>query len=64
MSVGQRELQIKIMPMTVPETDSDRALFAVFDFLLADKPQQITEHNIEKLKLPNNDYEKRISQVN
>lgn len=53
------ELQIKIMQQPTPVDDSDRAMFAIFDFLLADKSQQIANDEPEKLKLPKHDYGKR-----
>lgn len=56
------ELQIKIMQQLIPADDSDRAMFAIFDFLLADKSQQIADDEPEKLKLPKHDYEKRDNQ--
>ncbi len=40
------KLQIKIMPPTVPENDSDRALFTLFDFLLTDNTHHVEEKNL------------------
>lgn len=56
MSSEQQILQIKVVTQSIPENDSDRAIFAVFDFLLTDKPQLITERSVEKLKLLNHDH--------
>ncbi len=44
----QRDLQIKIVQPTLSETESDKALFALFDLLLKIKvtaePKEVTEH--------------------
>jgi hypothetical protein len=46
MQVEKRELQVKILPIETPDADSDRAMFAIFDFLLTYESQL----DIEKIE--------------
>lgn len=45
------KLQIKLVKPEIPEIESDRTLFALFDFLLTDKSQPILEKKSEAIKI-------------
>lgn len=47
--IQQRELQVKILPPTISDKESDMTLFALFDFLLKKKePETIVQPVVKK----------------
>ena len=43
------KLQIKVIKPEIPQIESDQALFALFDFLLVDRLQSVTEKKVETM---------------